>query len=620
MIKNRSFSSLSSILLGIVILFSCAEKPTEVTTLGAIEGVVYDASNNNPLSGTTVTILDVGNRITRSDGSYRFEDLEEDVYIITASKPEYVTETQSIEVGANKTKEVNFNLRAALPAQLLVTPTSLDFGELEPALSLSINNGGDEELSWHIATEQSWASIFPSTGVTTSETDEATVTINRSGLGVGDYTGILGITSNGGDLSIPFSMTVPAAGLIVSTDSLIFGEEITNLTFTISNIGNGLLTWELIPNSSWLSATPESGSLTTSVETVSVSVDRSSLSAGDYIGSIPISSNGGNKTVSVIMSVSDAPSPTLSVSTLDLDFGSSETDLTFTISNIGEATMDWEINTDETWLSVTPENGSVTTSVETLTASVDRTGLSAGDYTGSFFISSNGGDETVSVELTVPEAPSPLLSVDTSELSFGANETQLSFLITNIGEASLDWEISTHESWISIYPTNGSTTTEQDAIYITVSRTDLAPQEYSGEILISSNGGESTVYVLMLVPYHESFDSLGTWSNDGWQISSSNNCLEPPCALHYGNWSADTNTMSMQVQVLDGQVLSFWYYVYSAAGDLELFINDISMWSNSGYGSGNAEVPLSGSGIIEIKFVGSGPDYTSVYLDELYIQ
>jgi hypothetical protein len=599
---------------------SCAEKPTEVTTLGGIEGIVYNASNSNPIPGATVTILDVGNRITLADGSYRFEELEEDIYIITASKSEYVTDTQSIEVVANRSKEVNFNLRAALPAQLLVTPTTLNFGELEPTLSLSVNNGGDEELSWQIASSQSWASIFPSTGVTTTETDAVSVTVNRSGLGVGEYSGALNFTSNGGDLSIPFSMTVPTAGLIVSTDSLIFGEQVSSLTFNISNAGNGLLSWELSSNSAWLSAVPESGSLTTSTETVSVSVDRTGLSPGDYVGSITISSNGGNGTVTVSMSVPDAPTPILFVDASELSFGASDTQLPLNLSNTGEVTLDWEISTQESWLTATPESGSLTTSVETVSITVDRTGLSPGDYAGSLSITSNGGDETVSVTISVPEPPSPILSVDTSELSFGASETQLSFIISNIGEATLDWEISTQESWITIYPTNGSTATEQDAIYVTVSRSELVPQEYSGEILITSNGGESTVSIQMQVPNHEDFETLDAWSNDGWQISSSPNCLEPPCALHYGDWSADTHTMSMQVQVLDGQVLSFWYYVYSAAGDLELFINDISMWTASGHGSGTAEVPLSGDGIIELKFVGSGPDYTSVYLDELYIQ
>ena len=40
----------------VALLSTCAEKPTEVTTLGIIYGVVNDESNNNPLSGATVNI------------------------------------------------------------------------------------------------------------------------------------------------------------------------------------------------------------------------------------------------------------------------------------------------------------------------------------------------------------------------------------------------------------------------------------------------------------------------------------------------------------------------------------------------------------------------------------
>ncbi len=506
----------------LIFVNSCAEKPTEVTTLGGIEGIVYNASNGNPLSGATVTIMDIGNRITLSDGSYRFEELEEDIYTITASKSEYVTDTQSIEVVANRSKEVNFNLRAALPAQLLVTPSSLNFGELEPSLTLGVINEGDESLSWQIVSNQSWTSVFPSTGTTTEETDEVTVSVNRAGLSVGDYTGILSLSSNGGDLSVPYSMSVPFAGLIVSADTLDFGEDINSQTFSISNIGNGQLSWELTSNSSWLSVSPNNGNLTSSAETITASVNRTSLSPGDYFSSISITSNGGNKTIVVYMSV--------------------------------------------------------------------------------------------------PEGPTPTLSVSASALEFGTSETQLSFSITNTGDTVLNWSVEANQSWIGLWPNNGSTNSETDVINVTVSRSGLDFGSLSGKIFISSDGGNDSINVTLDVPFEDDFTTLDGWTNDGWQISNSPNCADPPCALSYTGISVGAQTITRSVSVQDGQALSFWVYQYSPSGHVELFFNDVSVWSKNTYGSELVEVPISGTGELQIKFVGDGPEYSSIYLDNFLIE
>ena len=302
----------SSFILSIVFLLTtCAEKPTEVTTLGSIYGIVNDESNNNPLSGVTVSIPEIGNRVTSTNGAYEFDELEEDVYSVTASKAGYVSVTEQVEAVSNKNKEVNFYLRIAQPAQLLVSPQSLNFGQTETSLQLTIDNGGDDELSWQVSSDQSWLTSFPTTGTTTSETDEITVSVNRGLLSVGDYNANLSFTSNGGDLTVPVSMEVTPVGLIVSTNALDFGEIESEISFTISNSGSGELNWSISTSDSWITASPTSGMITTNSEDVAVSIERSNLTAGTYDGSITIDSNGGNQTISVSMVVPDFPAPTL---------------------------------------------------------------------------------------------------------------------------------------------------------------------------------------------------------------------------------------------------------------------------------------------------------------------
>jgi len=285
------------------VLSGCADKPTDTTTLGSVYGRVHDESNNNELAGVTVSIQNVGNRTTNNDGYYEFKDLDEDIYTISAEKIGYVTESAQVEIEANKNKEVNFTLHAAQPAQLLITPTSLNFGQIETNLNLTINNGGDEELSWQVASDQSWLTTFPSTGTTTTETDEIVATINRGGLEVGNYSGNLSFTSNGGDFIVPVAMEVTPVVLNVSPLSLNFGSEETQLSFTISNLGNGELNWSLTPNQSWINAIPTSGTITTNTVDVTVTIDRAGLTPNTYNGSISINSNGGNQNVNITMIV-----------------------------------------------------------------------------------------------------------------------------------------------------------------------------------------------------------------------------------------------------------------------------------------------------------------------------
>jgi len=596
----------------VALLSTCAEKPTEVTTLGSIYGVVNDESNNNPLSGVTVSIPEIGNRVTSTNGAYEFDELVEDIYSVTASKAGYVSETEQVEAISNKNKEVNFFLRASQPAQLSISPTFLDFGETETSLQLTIDNGGDDELSWQVSSNQSWLTTFPTTGTTTSETDEITVSVNRSLLSVGIILRIY-LLLQMVVICIPVAMEVTPVGLILSENSLNFGEETTELSFIISNSGTGELNWTLSSGNSWLSANPTSGTITTNTETITVNVSRAGLSPNTYTGSIFIDSNGGDQTVSVTMTVPDTPAPMIDVSPAVLNFGSSGTELTFTITNIGQETLNWSISDDQNWLEVSPTSGSTTTEQDEIIVNVDRAGLSVGDYTGIISISSNGGDINIDVSM---EILPPYLVVSSNSLDFGSTETIQNFTITNIGAGTLNWSISADQSWISLWPSSGSTSTEEDEISVTVDRSGLSYGSYSGNLNITSDGGDATVSVNMDVPFFEDFADLDDWTNDLWTLGSS--CPDSPCAMfyQYGDGNPDIATMYTYVNVVDGQTLSFW--VNQGGLEIELYINNNLIWTKSS--GADPSIDLNGSGNIQIKFVASGPEYYSAYIDNLIIE
>lgn len=101
------------------------------------------------------------------------------------------------------------------------------------------------------------------------------------------------------------------------------------------------------------------------------------------------------------------PPPSLGVSTRNLDFGLNTTSLPFEVWNAGGSTLNYTISKNAAWLTVSPTSGSSTGAPDTITATVDRTGLDCGSYEGTITITPSAGDPaTITVFMqygTVPQ-------------------------------------------------------------------------------------------------------------------------------------------------------------------------------------------------------------------------
>ena len=90
--------------------------------------------------------------------------------------------------------------------------------------------------------------------------------IDRNEMEPGDYSGIIGVTSNGGDQNVIANMTVSEPPLIsISITSLDFETSLNSQAFTITNSGGSILTWSVKenPDKTWItSIEPLTDSLT----------------------------------------------------------------------------------------------------------------------------------------------------------------------------------------------------------------------------------------------------------------------------------------------------------------------------------------------------------------------
>ena len=111
--------------------------------------------------------------------------------------------------GAEK-KELNWVITIPQPAVLYRTPSSLSFGETTTTKSFSIKNNGGSTLSYSISDNESWLSVSPTSGTASSETNSITVSVNRSGISPGTYSGTITINPDvGANQTVAISMTVP---------------------------------------------------------------------------------------------------------------------------------------------------------------------------------------------------------------------------------------------------------------------------------------------------------------------------------------------------------------------------------------------------------------------------
>lgn len=128
-------------------------------------------------------------------------------------KKEYLVKLLGIEEGCRlriEAEEVGSSPPPTGPV-LSVDKTTMNFGTDTVTDTFTITNVGDGILTWHVGDDEQWMTIDPNDGTATADdTDIIEVTMRRGGLDPGIYTGIINITSDGGNATITVEMQVSA--------------------------------------------------------------------------------------------------------------------------------------------------------------------------------------------------------------------------------------------------------------------------------------------------------------------------------------------------------------------------------------------------------------------------
>ncbi len=210
----------------------------------------------------------------------------------------------------------------------------------------------------------------------------------------------------------------------------------------------------------------------------------------------------------------------LAVSTPLLDFGKLEKGnkpvRSVAITNTGQQRLTWNADLGSTsWLKLQSKAGAIELngSQEFIYITADTSSLQVGSYSGIIRIKSNGGNALVTVQLqVVSSAPKQArLAVTPTTLDFGqlqvGQQSTLNVAISNGSTDALNWNASTgNTSWLALYP--GTGTVEPGAvpqiIQVTANTANLLPGNYSATLQINSNGGTTSVQVVLVVPRPQS--------------------------------------------------------------------------------------------------------------------
>jgi len=361
---------------------------------------------------------------------------------------------------------------------------------------------------------------FQISGITTpltlmpSQSTAFTVTFAPQTTGNGNGTVTLTSDASNSTLSLPLSGTGVSAGTVsanpanVSFGSVTVGNK-QSLSETVTNTGGTSVTISQVAVSgSGFSINGISAPLTPAAgQSAIFTVLFSPSSAGNASGSITISSNASNPTLTIPLSGTGVTPGTLGASPTTLSFGNvtigNKQSLSETVTNTGgtDVTIS-QIAISGSGFSLTGNTTPVTLSAgQSVSFTVSFTPSSAGSASGSITISSNASNPTLTIPLSGTGVMPGTLGANPTSLSFGSvtvgNKQSLSETVTNTGGTSVTIsQVAISGSGFSLTGiTTPLTLTAGQSTTFTVSFAPSSARGASGSITLTSSASNPTLTI-----------------------------------------------------------------------------------------------------------------------------
>ncbi|MCP2606362.1 choice-of-anchor D domain-containing protein, partial [Candidatus Aminicenantes bacterium AC-708-I09] len=446
-----------------------------------------------------------------------------------------------------------------LPPEIWRSPSSMTFeategGSNPSSQTLQVKNSGGGTLSYSISDNATWLSVSPTSGTSTGNTNNHTVSVNISGLSAGTYNATITITASGATNSpqtVQVNLTVyppPTPGILsvtpadgLSSSGLEGGPfSPSSKTYTLQNTGGTSINWTASKTQNWVSLSSTGGSLSpgaSTTVTVSINSNANNLPAGDYSDTVTFTNttNGsGNTTREVTLKIKPQPPPSepdINLPSISLSFGKKKIgksyDLEFIIENKGTSELIinsiTKISGDDVFLIVAfPSSilpGDSNTAIISFLPSERKI------YNALFKINSNDPDEAeVEFQVSGEGIIGPIIEISKQKIYFGAVRNGVytssqTLLISNTGDETLNWQAKKTQDWIKITPQSGK---DNSLITISINPSGLNVGTHAGEIIIEDlNNPNLSEKVEVILKVYESGQEKGPFGYFDTPIDSS---------------------------------------------------------------------------------------------------
>jgi len=374
------------------------------------------------------------------------------------------------------------------PPHLQLGASHVDLGADNPGAlghkSITLTNSGGGQVSWQAHSSVAWLTLTPTSG-SFAGSAVVTLTVNRANLTPQAYLGQVAFAQSGGStqtLYVSMTVNTTPASMILSTASLAFSgtpvQSPEGQTMVIQNAGGQALNWTATsstPNDiNWLSVTPASGLLNPDTSAVlMVNVNTLKMDTGIFQGSLDFSYSGGaTQQVGITLTVNPAPAAIIQSTPQTLAFttkqGFNPPAQRFTITNSGNATLNWAIQADGNgvaYLNIAPQTGTLAPGQSASVTVTPSLGSAGGTINSTLTIVDSDQGTTVAsqqVKVSLAITSEPIITLLTGNIEFDHTSAVTSnaelMIFTNTGSLPLNWSLvpSVKTSWLSLSSSSGT--------------------------------------------------------------------------------------------------------------------------------------------------------------------
>ena len=268
-------------------------------------------------------------------------------------------------------------------------------------------------------------------------------------------------------------------------------DETECFTHTLNVTSQGTISGTVKCSDPWISTNKKRVTKNTKEVILKIDPTDESLKAQDsFIGrhnsTVEFITNAGNVTVSVILDILEYPKLEVIPHSVErtMKEGDTPSSTLFHVINTGGKGLKGTVAEETDWFSLS--DTTITDTLTEFTAAYSTQSLKPGIYKSNIEVTSNGGNQTIPITLTV--TPKPFLVVTPSsiikQVAIGSSESE-TLTLTNTGGPGLYGTITSDQEWL--HPSINIYKDETKTMFVVLNARDLKAGTYYGTITFTGN-------------------------------------------------------------------------------------------------------------------------------------